>query len=199
MPKVLDHEQRQRHIVEAVWRIVAVGGLHEATVRRVADEAGISVGSLRNSFPTQTSLYECAMRSLMESVERQIDEKASGVRGSSEDVAIDLLLSFVPLDDEQAKTLSVWLAFSVEAQRDAALRPLNDEVFDKTRTYLTSLLAQLAEDGIVSRSLDVADEAARLHALLDGLTLHRLTRPDVVGPEQVVDVLRAHLACLHVD
>ncbi|MEA3055126.1 MAG: hypothetical protein QOD30_558, partial [Actinomycetota bacterium] len=43
MPRKVDHRVRRREITDAVIRITLTGGLHTATFREVAAEAGVSV------------------------------------------------------------------------------------------------------------------------------------------------------------
>ena len=50
MPIVVDPEERRRDLAEAVWRVVRRDGLERASVREVAREAGVSMGSLRHYF-----------------------------------------------------------------------------------------------------------------------------------------------------
>lgn len=47
------------------------------------------------------------------------------------------------------------------------------------------------------RGHDVALEASRLHALLDGLALHAIMRPAKASPSQVKAVIGRHLDALH--
>jgi BetI-type transcriptional repressor, C-terminal len=46
--------------------------------------------------------------------------------------------------------------------------------------------------------LDVALEASRLHALLDGLALHAVMRPELVSPSRINAVIARHLDTLEV-
>ena len=48
MPKVVDHAARREQLAAALWRVVVRDGVEAASLRRVAAEAGWSVGSLRH-------------------------------------------------------------------------------------------------------------------------------------------------------
>ncbi|MBB2743359.1 UNVERIFIED_ORG: hypothetical protein FHR35_003181 [Microbispora rosea subsp. rosea] len=54
-------------------------------------------------------------------------------------------------------------------------------------------VSALAEEGELACHRDAEFEAARLHALIDGLTIHVLARPDSMPPDRVSAVLAAHL------
>jgi len=56
MPKVVDHAQRKRELVESTWRVIARLGLAGATMRQIAEEAGYANGALKPYFPTKMDL-----------------------------------------------------------------------------------------------------------------------------------------------
>ncbi|WP_010097522.1 TetR family transcriptional regulator C-terminal domain-containing protein [Ornithinibacillus scapharcae] len=51
----------------------------------------------------------------------------------------------------------------------------------------------LVLQGILSDSINVQLEISRLSALIDGLFIHALLRPDVYSPEKVKEVICYHL------
>lgn len=192
MPKIVDETARQQAIGQAVWRIAETEGLHQATVRRVAEEAGLSVGSLRRSFPTQASLYEYAMALIIERLEGRLGDGREIAQVAPLEQVVILLKNFLPLGDEQATEMRVWLSFSAEAQHSVALRSLNDSMFDRTRGYMVSVLQYLVEQEVLAEDIDLNKEAGALHAFLDGLTLHCLLRPEMVTEEKVDEALRSY-------
>ncbi len=179
MPKVVNEAERQREIALAVWKIVEADGLHQATVRRVAEEACLSVGSLRRSFPTQASLHEYAMSLMIDRIEQRLSMEGDDLPDAPLDQVIAALSNFLPLNEDQEAEMRVWLAFSTEAQHDKALKPLNDSMFDRTHEYLVRLLGYLADQGLISENIDFDREAGYLQAFIDGLTFHCLIRPEV--------------------
>ena len=56
MPVRLDHDERRTELAEAVWRVIRREGVRGASVRGVAREAGLSMGSVRYFFGTQEEL-----------------------------------------------------------------------------------------------------------------------------------------------
>jgi hypothetical protein len=83
----------------------------------------------------------------------------------------------------------VWLAFTARAMTDPALRALRDEGYDMLRAGCRDLVA-----GLIAPGRDPEREAARLHALLDGLAVHAAMRPDVDTPEAMRAVIACHLS-----
>src|SRR5918998_1254214 len=62
MPRQVDPTQRRAELAEAVWTVIRRDGLQRASVRNVAREAGLSMGSLRHYFATQSELLCFAMQ-----------------------------------------------------------------------------------------------------------------------------------------
>lgn len=56
MPKLVDHELRQRDILDATRRVILDHGVGAATIRNIATEAGLSTGLLHHYFADKDSL-----------------------------------------------------------------------------------------------------------------------------------------------
>jgi AcrR family transcriptional regulator len=189
MPKVVDPDERRKDLAEAVWRVVRRDGLDRASVRNVAHEAGLSMGSLRHYFGTQADLLIFAMRLVIERIEHRVTELdlPEDPRQAAERVLAELL----PLDAERRAEDEVWLAFTARALVDPALRALRDESYDLLRDVCHRLVRQLGGPGLAELDLDL--ETDRLFALLDGLALHAAMRPEQATPGRLTAVLARHL------
>ncbi|MGW3493598.1 TetR/AcrR family transcriptional regulator [Streptomyces sp. NPDC001020] len=187
MPKVVDPRIRRRELAEAVWRVVRRDGLEHASVRNVAREARLSMGSLRHYFASQSELMTFALRMVIDGIEQRIAAvpSDSDPRRRAERVLAELL----PLDDQRRAENEVWLAFTARAMTDTELRALRDEGYDMLRAGCRGLVADLIGPG-----RDPEHEAARLHALLDGLAVHAAMRPDIDTPDALRAVIADHLA-----
>ena len=72
MPKIVDHNKRKKQIAEAVWRIIVREGLDSVSVRRVADEMTMSLGSIRHYFNSQDELLSFSMQLVSQRVNERI-------------------------------------------------------------------------------------------------------------------------------
>ncbi len=191
---LLDSEMRRRELGEALWRVVLREGIDAASVRKVAAEAGISAGSLRHVFPSQSELLAFAMQLIIDEVTRRVAaaDDSGGVRAAVE----CRLQSLLVLDPETRAVIDVWLAFAARARVDESLRPLRDQTHAEVRGLCLASVETLQAHGEVRADLDARREAERLHALIDGLATHATLAPDVTSPARQTEILTRHLDTL---
>jgi AcrR family transcriptional regulator len=197
MPKLVDHEQRRAQLAEAVWTVIRRDGLEHASVRNVAREAGLSMGSLRHDFATQSELLCFAMQLVGDRARDRV--RALEPAGDARQLAEQLLHQLVPLDDERRAESEVWLAFTGRALVDPQQRAIHQQIHDQLNGACTTAITLLVDAGLAADGLDVALEASRLHALLDGLALHAVMRPEQVPPWRATAVIARHLDTLRRD
>ncbi|MFC5267023.1 TetR/AcrR family transcriptional regulator [Kribbella qitaiheensis] len=192
MPKVVDPVERRHELVEAVLRVVRRDGLEQASVRNVAREAGLSMGSLRHYFVSQSELMVFAFRTVIDRIEARLArlEAEPDPRRRAERVLAELL----PLDDDRRAENEVWLAFTSRAMVDPSLRVLRDEGYAALEAGCRALLTDLSAAGLAPT--DVTAEAERLHAWLDGLAVHAAMRPDIHTAEKLTAAITYHLDAL---
>jgi AcrR family transcriptional regulator len=189
MPRVVDPAERRSSLAEAVWRVIRREGLDGASVRAVAREAGLSMGSLRHYFGTHSELLIFAMRMVIDRIERRV--AGLHVPDDPRRAAETVLLELLPLDGERHAENEVWLAFTARALVDPALRALRDEGYDLLRNACHEWVRQLVAPACSPSDVEV--ETDRLFALLDGLAVHAAMRPAQFGPDLLTAVLARHL------
>jgi len=194
VPKVVDAAARRQELAHAVWRVIHRDGLERASVRNVAREAGLSVGSLRHYFTTQSELLAFSMRLVSERVRGRI--QAVDRSGEPRQVIEQFLAELLPLDAERQAEAAVWLAFTGKALVDPTLRTLRDEVYDSLHEAFRQIVEALVSVGLTEPGLDIDVETERLYALVDGLAMHGVLRPDRAPAEHVAAVVARHLDSL---
>jgi AcrR family transcriptional regulator len=196
VPKVVDPEERRASIADAVWTVIRRDGLQRASVRNVAREAGLSMGSLRHYFASQPELLCFAMRLVGDRAGarvRALDPPADPRRAAEQ-----LLGELVPLDDERRAESEVWLAFTGHALVDSDQRAIHQRIHDQLRGACAAAITLLADACLTPSDLDLNLETDRLHALLDGLALHAVMRPERLPPSRITAVIAHHLDTLTV-
>jgi AcrR family transcriptional regulator len=186
---VVDPVKRRERLAQAVWRVIRREGLERASVREVAREAGVSMGSLRHYFSSQSELLIFAMRMVIDRIENRVAalRQPDDPRQAAERVLAELL----PLDSERQAENEVWLAFTARALVDPELRALRDEAYDLLRAACQQWVRLLLPPGASELGIDL--ETERLFALLDGLAVHAAMRPEQTNAEGLLAILNHHL------
>jgi AcrR family transcriptional regulator len=200
VPKQIDPVARRLEVVEALFRVVVRGGLQQASLRAVADEAQLNIGSVRHYFYNQQELMRFAMQSTLDRVAarlyRRVEElPAMGAlsRPRRRQWVADLLCELLPLDDIRRGEVIVWMEFITAARTN----PVLDDLAQKSAAGIRSLARQVLSDqetGVLRAGLDLNAETERLVALLDGLSINAVLRPDLLSADDCVAALHAHLA-----
>jgi len=197
MPRAVDHAQRRIELAEATWRVIQREGIEGASVREVAREAELSMGSLRYFFDSQDGLLRFAMQEVMRRVRARVEAGAAArdaaiQRGKGFDVVITLLEQVMPFDDERLAEAQVWQAFAPRALIDPQMRAMRRDADDEVRELCRQCLLAMPALGLMAPGRRVAQETERLWALVDGLTLHMLT--EHTSRRTARQALRRHVA-----
>jgi AcrR family transcriptional regulator len=204
MPKFVDAALRRQEVVEAVFRIVAADGLERASLREVADEAELAVGSVRHYFASSDELLAHSFGVVVDRIvdrlaaaDHRLAEAQPGTPEHREGV-LTLLGEILPLDEERAVDACVWMAF----KNAARTKPFLAAEADRSHRAVAAIVGRLVMD-LSSAGTDVTmdqqrlvTEAERLLATLDGLTMHALLQPEWMTAQMCNDVLESHLAGL---
>ncbi|WP_043263171.1 TetR family transcriptional regulator C-terminal domain-containing protein [Streptomyces sp. CT34] len=201
MPKIVDPEARRRAVAQAVLAVVAQRGLEGASLRNVAEEAGLAIGSVRHYFTDHDELMIFAMRELGRRTGERIRAHAERLLAPDGDLdrraaTEELLAEFLPLDDARREEAVLWITFTAATHTRPELRPCAAEMQQDMRDLVARVLSEARRMGGMPADLEVDVESRRLTALLDGLTLQAALLPDRMPPKQLRQVLRRHLDAL---
>jgi len=195
VPRLIDHDGRRDEIAEAVWRIVARDGVSAVSIRDVATEAGLAVGSVRHVFGSKAELLEYSMALVHERVAQRV--QAHFVRKDPRKLAEAVLSEMLPLDDRRRVEMAVNMAVVAESPSHPSLRRVALDAQHAIAGACSAVLEILQSHNLIRADIDLAYETDRLHALIDGLALHALTaNRKELRPKKVLGVLQAHLAAL---
>ena len=165
VPQQARGEERRERILRATLAVIASSGIPAVTHRRVAEEAGVPLGSLTYWFATKDDLLREALR-------RFVAEEAERLRAVSEalepgaDPAETAALFSEILEGSSATEQVAQFELYLEAARNPALRDIAAESF---RAYEEVAVAALRAVGVAE-----PEQAAPLFvSLSDGLGLRR--------------------------
>lgn len=192
MPKIVDPVERRTRIADAVLALIERGGVAEASLRNVAAEAGLNVGSVRHYVDGHEGMLLLALQEMDARVERRITRRAEqfheGITQQERtDLVIGLFEELLPLDDERRREVAAWLAFTEHSRVTPALQPAARGLIDAGRE-----LARFVFTSAGAPDVDLAAES--MAALVDGLTIALLHDPGRLTESQIRTLLAAQLA-----
>ena len=167
-------------------------------MRAVAKEAGLSMGSVRHFFASHDQLLLFAVEELVEQARRRIEEGTPArlsllAEGRPLAAVAALLEEVLPLDAERQTEAKVWAAFTTPPATNPEIAAIREQVDDGVRELCHNALNALREFDRLHADRDRRIEIERIHALLDGLTIHLTLEPARLDPDVVRSVLLTHL------
>ncbi|MEG8180006.1 TetR/AcrR family transcriptional regulator [Nocardia terpenica] len=181
-------------VAEATWRLIRRGGLAAASVRNIAGEAGMSMGSVRHLFATQQQLLSFAMEQVRQRAWARVEPSLGSPLDSPRRVE-SVLAETLPLDEQRRTESEVWVSLLAAGLTDPQLRERAERAHADLLSLERHLLDGLVRAGHLRDDLDLDLEAARLHALLHGLAVDLVTSSHL-ETEQATRILRHHLDSL---
>ncbi|MEV1245498.1 TetR/AcrR family transcriptional regulator [Nonomuraea sp. NPDC050022] len=184
MPKQVDYETRRRHIAEAVCDLIDRHGPEGATLRDVAQQAGVSMGAVQRCFATKDEMLAFALHHITERITAQGQEEidASAAKESAVTLLTATLRTLTLIEPHQRRDARILAAFTAHATAIPSLAEILRQAHAKTRDLLVWLIRYGQRTGEFRDDLDADLEAETLLPLVEGLTSlallgHRATVP----------------------
>ncbi|WP_152347564.1 TetR/AcrR family transcriptional regulator [Brevibacterium sp. CFH 10365] len=203
MPKFVDPAQRRELIADALFAIVLRQGLAKVSLRTIADETGLAIGSIRHYFSAADGIVRFALETLVERVGGRLESRLADMlpkldagnldHGEAKDLTVDFLSELLPLDETRHRESVVWLAFEEEARTTPELADVFETAVRGTRDLMARVVESMTARRVLRAGLDAQVEAETLAALIDGLTLRSALHPAVLSPERARELLAVHL------
>lgn len=175
-------ERRREALIAAALELVAEGGPQAATVRAIADRAGVTAGLIRHYFKTKEDLTRAAYRSMMDTMTAE----NAAVLDAAPDRPEARLAAFVaaslnpPVVDPVA--VGRWAGFMHLVLRDDAMRDIHEATYLGYRDLLQSLIAALPRAVDAGR---LRADAIACNAVIDGLWMEGSVLSDRFAPGEI--------------
>ena len=187
MPKQVNHEERRRIIAEATWEMIMKKGIEGTSVRAIADEANLSLGSLRHYFSSQEELLSYSMDLVKERVTERLEKKfAQDI--PMDELLVHFFLEIIPLEEQSRLEMTVWFHFMANVQFRHKF-----EGDDGILEALNQLLSVLEANNRLKSGMNLQEEIETLYALVDGLAIHCLFAPERLTKERIVPIIVKHV------
>ena len=192
MPKIVDHDERRDQIALVACGVVAQHGFEQATIVRIAREAGYTTGMVAHYFDTKQDIIVAALRLILQ----RIEERLTPTEQHKPDL-LTLLTEALPVDETRYTECAFWLAFWGQVPADKRLKRINAWLH---REYLRLFERCLAGGWSEWPQLSAAIRKQVLHSVvtfINGITASTVAnRSDWPAARQIAQ-LRLQLQLLH--
>ena len=121
MPKIVDHAAGDEGDLVPPRRVVAQHGFEQATVVKIAREAGYTTGMIAHYFDSKQEIILAALRLILKRMEERLDARSAG----DELGLLELLAESLPLDEQRSTECAFWIGFWGQVPADKRLKRIN--------------------------------------------------------------------------
>ncbi|MFB9857208.1 TetR/AcrR family transcriptional regulator [Paenarthrobacter aurescens] len=179
MPRLVDHNERRRSIIETTWRIIAEQGIENASMRDIARECGYAApGVLAHYFPNKDSLLLASYELICDRTNERVAAGTAGRRGLA--ALQGLCLEIIPANPLTVVEARVAVSFWQRAQTVPSLRAVGRQALIHWRDLMLDFLAQAEHDGECAPIADPDTVADELLNIMMGLHVTSMLDPDAV-------------------
>lgn len=178
-------DSRKADLIAAIQGLVAEGGAEAATVRAIAERAGVTPGLIRHYFRSKDELTRASYLALMEGMTSKGADALEGVGASPE----ERLAAFVaaslrpPVLDEGA--VGLWAGYMHKVRNDPELRAAHEAAYLGYRDILQALIEAIPRDVPPGRA---RADAIACNGLIDGLWLEGSLLTHAFAAGEIVEI-----------
>ena len=188
---LMSQQDRRIEVSEAAWKVIVREGLDRTSMRAIARELDCTTGVVTHYFRDKQELILFALHQVTAKLQQAMEEVAE--QPVSVDRLIEMLCSFLPLDNQRQEILKVWIAFlGYAVGRESLMREHQASAGELREVIMQELKAlQLAKK--IRQDIDLAVEANTLLALANGIALDSLIQEKHLNPKQQKMVIQKYL------
>lgn len=180
MPKIIDHDQRRRDIIQVAKRLILQGGFEAATMRSIAAEAGFANGALKHYFPGKESIIAATFESVLAEIDprgpRNEDLRRPGL-DPIENLR-EAILIWMPMDERQINYGRVLLVFWEHAASNPDLAETYRPFFARWGDMIVRLLRDVRTGAPAFTDLEYERLALEMRSMVIGANVVNLLHPD---------------------
>lgn len=179
MPKIVDHDEYRRELLQKCFSIFCRKGFANVTMRELAAEIGVSTGTLYHYFPSKENIMEQMFEYVQETNVYEFISRTAHLPTIAEKLDV-----FVVKWKEYGEFYQNLMLLAIDMMRNIKNRD-TEQVFVNFSNYYTDAMA---------RELKIPEKQARsLFIYLLGMIFHSILTPNFLPYAEQVDTLRAIL------
>ena len=195
MPKIVDHAQRRDEIALVACRVVAAHGFDEASMVRIAREAGYTTGMLAHYFESKQDIIIAALRLILRRIDERLGQSAGG--GSARPELLTLLTEALPIDAHRHIECAFWTTFWGQVTADRRLKRINAWVHREYMRLFERCLARSWPQWEQWSRVTREQVLRSVVTFINGLTASAVANPSDWPPQVQITQLRLQLELLH--
>ncbi len=179
MPKIVDHDQRRRDIIEVARRLILQGGFQAATMRSIAAEAGFANGALKHFFPGKDSIIAATFESMLVEMDPEGRLSARSVDSGLDpkDRLRNVIAEVLPSTEDEITAGRVLLVLWDHAASNPDLAELYRRTFDRWKAQLVTSIGEAAGPETRARG-NYEAVAVEIMSITIGANVVNLMHPD---------------------
>src|ERR1700759_729221 len=189
MPKIVTHDERRDQIALVACRVVAENGFDQATIVRIAREAGYTTGMVAHYFDTKQDIIIAALRLVLRRIEERLTKPSTDL--------LTLLSEALPIDEQRFIECAFWTAFWGQVSADKRLKRINAWVH---REYMRLFERCVAEGWAIWAQLATSTREQVLRSVvtfINGVTASAVASPSDWPAAKQIEQLRLQVQLLH--
>jgi AcrR family transcriptional regulator len=167
MPRIVDHARRREEIARLTVQVIQDEGSDHATVRRIAQAGGFSIGVLTHYFRDKDELVGFAFEWLARQSFADLDAAVAAVPPGL--ARLRTALEFMVPAADTRSFIAVWLSLWGGAVQNPALARVHRAYYARWRRCLRRLVGEAVRRGELAAPRSMPDAIDLLVAGVDGL------------------------------
>lgn len=162
-------KERRAQIIDAFYRCIKTYGLHGASTRLIAQEAGVQPSILHHYFKNRDEMIEELVTSIVESLSERYAAEIARYKNPKTrfNKGVDFLFGPEMINDAD---FGFFYACWAEAQRNEKVRHSFSKLYDRFRSAIIDLLVETNKSTGLS-STQLKDIATTIVAMQDGVSI----------------------------
>jgi TetR/AcrR family transcriptional regulator, transcriptional repressor of bet genes len=180
-------ERRREALIAAAMDIVAESGPAAATVRAIAERAGVTPGLIRHYFANKDELSRAAYVGMMERMATHNKEAIDAIPGDAATRVAVSVVNWLRPSVMEPGALIAWAGFVPEIRANMAMRAAHAGTYQAFRAQWEDLIAALPGHGDKG-AVHVRNMATACNAMIDGLWFEGALQPETLDPDNLAAI-----------
>lgn len=186
MTRKLTRDEKKDMIIEAAFKMIYNHGFEKTTLRKIAHEANLSLGSVQHFFPKQRDIYIRAMDVIFQRFKKRMEE-AARVDIDTFENAVYMVKQIVQVKTEQERIENdIWVKFTLMATMNPEYQELNEAYRKVNFNFAKSIMTYLDEHNLLANPNELEEKASSLIIFITGLVFESVIYSHLYD-EEIVD------------